>query len=232
MPDAHHVQMRVRQIEKAAAVAGVPQLHGNFPLFQRVQHFVEARELEIGKGLVRFVRLREMRHHAFEQQRFFRDNFFDERQRLVPAHAVTAHAGVDFDVNRNPLAELRRDFRQRADGVRLVHANGQVMRHAPFEFGLLPFAQQQQRRGDAAFAQMPSPLRACSSRSPTRLPRRRCAPRPARRGRKPRPSRRPAVSPARGRSRRMSCRLRRSLPRSISVHAGRSGKFSESISSN
>ena len=68
MPDAHHVQMRVRQIQKTAAVAGVPQLHGNFPLLQRVQDFVETRELEIGKSFVRFIRLREMRHHAFERQ--------------------------------------------------------------------------------------------------------------------------------------------------------------------
>ncbi len=60
--------MRVRQIEIAAAVAGVAELDGNFPLLQRVQHFVEARELEIGKGLVRLVRLREVRHDAFEQQ--------------------------------------------------------------------------------------------------------------------------------------------------------------------
>ena len=145
--------MRVRQIEKAAAVAGVPQLHGNFPLLQRAQHFVEPRELEIGKSFFRFIRLREMRHHAFERQRFFRDNFFDERQRFVPAHAVTAHASMDFDVNRNLLAEFRRDFGERADVVRFVHANGQVMRHAPFEFGLLPFAEQQQRRGDAGVAQ-------------------------------------------------------------------------------
>ena len=56
-------------------------------------------------------------------------------------------------MNRNLLAEVRRDFGERADGVRFVHANGQVMRHAPFEFGLLPFAEQQQRRGDARVAQ-------------------------------------------------------------------------------
>ena len=60
--------MRVRQIEKTAAVAGVAELHGNFPLLQRAQHFVEPRELEIGKSFFRLVRLREMRHHAFEQQ--------------------------------------------------------------------------------------------------------------------------------------------------------------------
>ena len=44
-------------------------------------------------------------------------------------------------------------FGEFADGVRLVHANGQVMRDAPFQFGLLPFAEQQQRRFDAGVAQ-------------------------------------------------------------------------------
>ena len=58
--------MRLRQIEKAAAVASVAELHGNFSLFKRVQHFVEPRELEIRKRFFRFIRLREMRHHAFE----------------------------------------------------------------------------------------------------------------------------------------------------------------------
>ena len=154
MPGAHHVQMRVRQIEKAAAVAGVAELHRNFPLLQRAQHFVETRELEIGEGLVRFIRLREMGHRAFEQQRFLGENLFDERQRLVPAHAVTAHAGVDFDVDRHAVCRSPpRCLRQLADGVRLVHANGQVVRDAPFEFGLLPFAEQQQRRLDAGVAQ-------------------------------------------------------------------------------
>ena len=94
-----------------------------------------------------------MRHHAFERQRFFRENFFDERQGFVPARAVTAHAGVDFQMHGNSFAEFFRDFGERANVVRLIHANGQIMRDAPFEFGFLPFAEQEQRRLDAGVAQ-------------------------------------------------------------------------------
>ena len=146
--------MRVRQIEEAAAVAAMPQFHGNFCLLQRLQNFAEARELKIGKGLVRFIRLREMRHYAFEPQGFFRDNLLDDRQRLVPARAIAAHAGVDFNMHRHRFAEARPEGGERADGVRFVHTNCQIVRHAPFQFGLLPFAEQQQRRGDAAVAQV------------------------------------------------------------------------------
>ncbi len=61
---------------------------------------------------------------------------------------------MDLDVNRHLPAKLRRDLRELADGVRLVHADGQVVRDAPFKLGLLAFAEQQQRRSDAAFAQV------------------------------------------------------------------------------
>ena len=118
-----------------------------------LQDFVEAGELEIGKRLVRFVRLREVRHHAFEQQRFLGDDLFDERQRFVPAHAVAAHAGVDFHMHRHAFAGGGGDVGELADGVRFVDADGQVMLHAPRQFGFLPFAQQQQRRGDARVAE-------------------------------------------------------------------------------
>ncbi len=127
----------------------MPQFHGNFPLRQRKQNFVVARKLEIRERLVRFVRLREMRHHAFEPQRFLGTNLFDERQRLVPAHAIAAHAGVNFQMHRHPFAVGGGDLRQLANGMQFVHANGQVVLDAPREFGFLPFAQQQQRRGDA-----------------------------------------------------------------------------------
>ena len=42
---------------------------------------------------------------------------------------------------------------QLADGVRLVHADRQIMFHAPRQFRFLAFAQQQQGRGDARVAQ-------------------------------------------------------------------------------
>ena len=144
----------------------MPQFHGNFSLRQRLQNLAEARELEIRKRLVRLVRLREMRHGALKLQRFLGEDFFDERQRLVPAHAVTAHAGVDFYMDWNFFAEVRRQFCEPADGVRLVHANGQVMSHAPFEFGLLPFAEQQQRRGDAGVAQGHGLLQIAQAKAP------------------------------------------------------------------
>ena len=150
---ADHIQMRVGQIEQTAAVASVAEFYGDFSFRQRVQNFVEPGELEVGKGLVDLVGLREMRHDAFQGQGFFRDHLFEERQGLVPAHAVAAHAGVDFDMNRHLFAQLRRDFGEGADIVRFVEANRQVVGHAPFEFGFLPFAEQQQRGGDAAVAQ-------------------------------------------------------------------------------
>jgi len=56
-------------------------------------------------------------------------------------------------VNRNLFAEVGGDFGEREHGMWFVHADGQVMRHAPFQFGRLPFAEQQQRRGDARVAQ-------------------------------------------------------------------------------
>ena len=118
-----------------------------------LQDFVETGELEIGKRLVRFVRLREVRHHAFEQQRFLGANLFDERQRLVPAHAEAAHAGVDFQMHRHAFAGGGGGAGEFADGVRFIDADGQVMLHAPRQFGFLPFAQQQQRRGDAGVAE-------------------------------------------------------------------------------
>ena len=64
--------MRVRQIEKPAAVAGVAQLHGDAARGHALEDFVETGELEIGKRLVRFVGLREVRHHAFERAAIFR----------------------------------------------------------------------------------------------------------------------------------------------------------------
>jgi len=56
-------------------------------------------------------------------------------------------------MHRRPPVKVRRDFGEGADGVRFVHANRQVMRYAPFEFRLLPLAEQQQRRGDPGVAQ-------------------------------------------------------------------------------
>ena len=106
----HHVEVRVRQIEKPAAVAGVAQCHLDFFLLQHVQHFLEPRKLEIGKGFVRLIGLREVRHRAFKFQRFLGQNLFDQRQCLVPTNAVAAHAGVDFHMHRHPFADVRRQF--------------------------------------------------------------------------------------------------------------------------
>ena len=44
---------------------------------------------------------------------------FQQRQRLVPAHAVAAHAGVDFDVDGNAFARGGGDAGQLADRVRV-----------------------------------------------------------------------------------------------------------------
>jgi hypothetical protein len=89
----------------------------------------------------------------FKQQRFFGANLFDERQRFVPAHAVAAHAGVDFHMHRHPFAMGGGDPRELADGVRFVDADGQIVLDAPGQFGFLPFAEQQQRRGDPGVAE-------------------------------------------------------------------------------
>ena len=45
------------------------------------------------------------------------------------------------------------DLREFADGMGFIDANGQVMFDTPGQFGFLPFAQQQQRRGDAGVAE-------------------------------------------------------------------------------
>ena len=69
-------------------------------------------------------------------------------------------------MHRNLLPKFRRNFCELADRVRLVHAHRQIMRHTPFEFGLLPFAEQQQRRGDAAFAQVHRLFKRAQAKTP------------------------------------------------------------------
>ena len=151
--DADHVKVRVRQIEETAAVAGMAQLHGDAARGQSLEDFVETGELEIGERLVCFIGLCEVGHHAFERERFLGADLFDERQRLVPAHAEAAHAGVDFHMHRHTFVGGRGGAGEFADGMRFIDADGQIVFHAPRQFGFLPFAQQQQRRGDAGVAE-------------------------------------------------------------------------------
>ena len=129
------------------------QLHGDAPRGQPLEDFVETGELEIGKRLVRFVGLREVRHHAFEPQRFLGANLFDERQRLVPAHAEATHARVNFHMHRHPFVAGSGGTGEFVDGMRFIDADGQIVFDAPGQFGFLPFAEQQQRCGDAGVAE-------------------------------------------------------------------------------
>ena len=56
-------------------------------------------------------------------------------------------------MHRHAFLKLRRQPRQDTDGMRRVHADREVMGHAPGQLGLLAFAQQEQRSGDARLAQ-------------------------------------------------------------------------------
>ena len=56
--DAHHVEMRLRQIEKSPAVADMPEPDGKAAFLHLGSDFVETGDLEVGERLVHFVRLR------------------------------------------------------------------------------------------------------------------------------------------------------------------------------
>jgi hypothetical protein len=83
--------------------------------------------LEPGEGLVRFVRLREVGHHALEFERRFGHDQLDQRQRLIPTHPISAHAGVDLEMHRHAFPKPGGHPRQMPDRVRLVDAHRQIV---------------------------------------------------------------------------------------------------------
>ena len=72
--DADHVEMRLGQVEKAAAVAKVAILDGDAAGRHGGEHFVEAGQLLQRESFVQLVGHRKMAHHAFEFERFVRAN--------------------------------------------------------------------------------------------------------------------------------------------------------------
>jgi hypothetical protein len=118
--------------------------HAN-AFFGKASHdFIETRNLQIGERLVGFIRLREMGHRAFQQERFLGANLFGERERLGPAHAIAAHAGIEFHVHRHAFALAGGHLGELADSVRFVDTYGQIMGNAPGQLGFLTFSQEEQ----------------------------------------------------------------------------------------
>ena len=66
--EPRHVEMGLRQIQESAAVAQMPEFHGDAPLFHESQDLDETFQLQQGEALVGFVRLRKVAQHTLESE--------------------------------------------------------------------------------------------------------------------------------------------------------------------
>ena len=138
--DAHHVEMRLRQIEKTAAVAQVSRFHGNAARCHRRAGLRCSGRTGDWRKSCRFHPIARNASSRLPAPVIFRraicstsGSASSQRtpKRLMPVWI--------FRCTGTRLPARGGDAGEFADGVRFVDADGQIMLHAPGQFGFLPF---------------------------------------------------------------------------------------------
>lgn len=149
---ADHIEMGLREIEKAAGVAEVSESGAEADLQGAVEEFVEAGELEKGVGLVELIGHGEMAHDALELKVPAGANFFQGGWGFGPAEAIAVHAGVELEMNgQGPVLGAEEGFKGVERGF-VTDGRGEVEFEAGVEFGEVALAEQEDGEREAGLA--------------------------------------------------------------------------------